>query len=230
LTRKIFKLATGHEIFDTQTGLRGIPNKYLKDIVNIKGDRYEYEINMLISFAIKKINIVEVDISTVYIDDNKTSNFNAITDSYRIYKCIIFNTNLGTIILFSLSAFTSFLIDYFVLINMVYLFWGHYNYDIAILYSAIIARGISSIFNFLTNYFIVFKSKEKICISAFKYYVLALFVLCINYVLLDILVVKFNLNLKISKIVVEVVLFLLNYIIEKVIFKKDLTSSVYGKK
>ena len=119
-TRKIFKLATGYEIFDTQTGLRGIPNKYLKDLVKIKGDRYEYEINMLISFAIKKINIVEVNISTVYIDDNKASNFNAITDSYRIYKCIIFNTNLGTIILFLISACISFLIDYFVLINMVY--------------------------------------------------------------------------------------------------------------
>ena len=76
ITKFIFKLITGKYISDTQTGLRGIPSMYLNDMISIYGERYEYEINMLLYIIDKKINIDEIKIKTIYINDNKASSFN----------------------------------------------------------------------------------------------------------------------------------------------------------
>ena len=62
LTKKIFYLLTGKKVSDTQTGLRGISKKYLDDFINIKGDKYEYEMNMLTFANSLKITIIEVPI------------------------------------------------------------------------------------------------------------------------------------------------------------------------
>ena len=48
ITSSVFKLFVGMNISDTQTGLRGIPAKYLEKMCGIYGDRYEYETNMLL--------------------------------------------------------------------------------------------------------------------------------------------------------------------------------------
>ena len=72
------------KIKDTQSGLRGIPYKYLKYFENIKGERYEYEQNCL-NFIIKsRIPFREVEIETIY-NKNLKSNFNIIKDSWRIF-------------------------------------------------------------------------------------------------------------------------------------------------
>lgn len=57
-----FYRKTKVKINDTQTGLRGIPTKYLNEIIKIPG---EYEINQLKFFA-KNVEIVQVKIATVY--------------------------------------------------------------------------------------------------------------------------------------------------------------------
>ena len=94
ITRMVFKVATGKKVYDTQTGLRGIPFKYLQDFINIEGQRYEYEINMLLYCARNNIAFKEIKIHTVYIDNNKASSFNAVRDSFKIYKCILKNSDL----------------------------------------------------------------------------------------------------------------------------------------
>ena len=91
LTRIVFKFATKTDVFDTQTGLRGIPFKYLKDLLTIEGQRYEYEINMLLYCTQNSIKIKEIPIETIYLNNNKSSSFNVIKDSFKIYKCI-YNT------------------------------------------------------------------------------------------------------------------------------------------
>ena len=88
ITRFVFRLATHKKVYDTQTGLRGIPFNYIKDFCSIPGQRYEYEINMLIYATKKKINIKEIGIHSIYIDNNKASSFHPFRDSYKIYKCI----------------------------------------------------------------------------------------------------------------------------------------------
>ena len=88
LTRGIMRLACGVSVSDTQTGLRAIPAKDLAYMCQIEGERYEYETQMLLSLRKQGIGIGEVVIETVYINENETSHFDPLKDSWKIYKLI----------------------------------------------------------------------------------------------------------------------------------------------
>ena len=87
-TSAIFKIFVGMTLSDTQTGLRAIPRADLETLTTIKGDRFEYETNMLLAMKSNGIAYEEVKIRTVYIEENKSSHFHPIRDSWRIYKLI----------------------------------------------------------------------------------------------------------------------------------------------
>ena len=70
------------------TGLRAIARKHLPLMCSIGGERYEYETQMLLSLKGAGLGVGEVVIDTVYIDENQTSHFNTVKDSWRIYKLI----------------------------------------------------------------------------------------------------------------------------------------------
>lgn len=90
ITSLVFKWMFGVYIKDTQTGLRGIPNRLIDTVLKIDGERYEYEISMLIDIVKMKEEIKEVEIETVYDNNEKRySYFNPFKDSYRIYKEMI---------------------------------------------------------------------------------------------------------------------------------------------
>ena len=220
ITRGVFKIATGAYVYDTQTGLRGIPFRYLKEFLTIEGQRYEYEINMLIYCAKKKIKMEEITITTVYIDNNKASSFNIVKDSIKIYKCLIKNSSILQSILFSISGLLSFLID-FILFLIINIFTKNlFGENIGLLISVLGARAISSLFNFFLNRKVVFQSECNILLSIFKYYLLVIAVLIANYLLLTLLTLHFSLNIVLSKILVEIILFIANYFISKfMIFK-----------
>ena len=86
-TSLVFKLLYKTKIIDTQTGLRGIPNSCLPLCLETEGDRFEYEMNMLINFSKEHINILEIPIETVYYTKGE-SKFNKIIDSIKIYKVL----------------------------------------------------------------------------------------------------------------------------------------------
>ena len=54
-TCAVFKIFCGMKISDTQTGLRAIPREAVEAFCQVKGDRFEYETNMLLS--LKELNI-----------------------------------------------------------------------------------------------------------------------------------------------------------------------------
>lgn len=90
ITSLVFKWMFGVYIKDTQTGLRGVPNRLIDTVLRTDGERYEYEINMLIDIVKMKEEIKEVEIETVYDNNEKRySYFNPFKDSYRIYKEMI---------------------------------------------------------------------------------------------------------------------------------------------
>ena len=103
ITSGVFKLLCGMKLSDTQTGLRAFPAKYYTDMLEISGDRFEYETNMLLEMKARKIPYGEVKIETVYIEENKTSHFRPFKDSYRIYS-LIFKFTLGEFFKFALSS------------------------------------------------------------------------------------------------------------------------------
>lgn len=89
ITSRVFKWLYKVYIKDTQTGLRAIPNRLIKEIVNVEGSRFEYELNVLIKLVKMKEEIIEHDIKTVYLkNSNKKSHYKVIRDSYLVYKVL----------------------------------------------------------------------------------------------------------------------------------------------
>ena len=87
ITSRVFKRLYGVYLKDTQTGLRAIPNRLIDFMLNVSGDHFEYEMNVLIDLIKNGEKITEEDIKTVYLENsNKKSNFKVIKDSYKIYK------------------------------------------------------------------------------------------------------------------------------------------------
>lgn len=89
LTIGIFWGLTQLKFSDTQCGLRGFPKCIIDDMIETKGERFEYENIMLLDVRRKAINFVEVKMEAIYIEDNQSSHFNKITDSISIYINIV---------------------------------------------------------------------------------------------------------------------------------------------
>ena len=203
ITRFVFHLVSGQDVYDTQTGLRAFSNKLIDYMLKVKGERFEYEMNVLLYAKNNKIPIKELEIETIYIDNNSKSHFNAFKDSLKLYK---------EIIKFSLSDIISFLIDYilFIVFKVVL-----NNITIA----NVIARTISSTINYIINKNIVFKSNKNIAKSLLEYYGLVIFILLINTLLLNLLSIIINPIL--AKLIVEIVLFIISWLVQKIlIFKR----------
>ena len=92
----------------------------------------------------------------------------------------------------------------------------------ALLLSVVGARVISSTFNFLVNRKLVFNSREKASKSAWRYFLLAAFILLCNYLLMHLFSLTLGMPLVAAKLIVEGLLFLASYIIQKkVVFKAN---------
>lgn len=89
ITKYVFSLATEQNIYDTQSGLRAFEEQLTEYMLETKGDRFEYEINILLGLKQRNIKYKEIEIKTIYIDNNKGSHFKTVRDSSRIYKQII---------------------------------------------------------------------------------------------------------------------------------------------
>jgi len=89
ITCGVFRVFCGMTISDTQTGLRAIPRSYLRAMCQVAGERFEYETNMLLAFKDQHIPFDEVKIRTIYLEENRSSHFRTVRDSWRIYKLLL---------------------------------------------------------------------------------------------------------------------------------------------
>ena len=85
-TSRFFRLLFGIRLSDTQTGLRAIPRAFLERFLRVEGDRFEYETNMLLKMKRWGIGFEEMPITTVYDPEDYSSHYNAVKDSWRIFK------------------------------------------------------------------------------------------------------------------------------------------------
>lgn len=202
VTRFVFRFCVGLKIRDTQTGLHGIPVKLMKEFLRVAGDRYEYETNMLLCCKENQFPIKEIPIETIYIEENKSSHFNPLVDSLKIYS-LIFK--------FIISGITSSIID-FCVFNAIYYLCQK------LLISLIFARITSIIFNFFCNKNFVFKQKHdgNIFLTISKYLLLASCLLCGSYFGIKLLGTISPLPVWLSKIIVETILFFASYTIQRV--------------
>jgi len=203
ITRGVFKVFIGLNVTDTQTGLRGYSKELIPTFLKTKGERYEYETNMLIECKEKDIPVKEVKIKTIYIEDNKTSHFNPIKDSIAIYKLFI---------KYILSAFSSFILDIF-LFSIFLLFTKH------IMLSTILARTLSSMYNFYINKKLIFKKSTKN--SMIKYFILVIVQMFVSGFSVSWLDKILNISATLIKVLVDTIIFIINFIIQREwVFKK----------
>lgn len=214
ITRQVFAIASGRKVYDTQTGLRAFGREAMRRFVEIPGDRYEYEINVLLAAAQSGTQIVEEWIETVYLNDNASSHFNPFRDSLKIYLCIL---------KFCASSFLAFLIDY-VLVLAFSALTSALPKARSLLISVVCARVISATVNFFVNRQVVFKGNEALSRAIVKYAALAACVMGVNYVLLHLLNIAWHWPLPIAKIVVEVLLFFVNFAVQgRFVYRKRVT-------
>lgn len=199
LTKKVFHLLIGIKVSDTQTGLRGIPARYIPECLRLEGEKYEYEINMLASSPKNEIAIRETPITTVYFDQNRLSHFNPVLDSLRIYF-VLFR--------FFISSLSTALIDFIVFIICS-------SSGMSIFLSTFSARIIAGNYNFIVNKKIVFRSKSNSTLSFIKYWVLVALLGSISYLGIQTLVNYAHLNLLISKALIETLLFFLSFAVQR---------------
>jgi len=211
ITTFVFKLLYGKKINDTQTGLRGLTYDLVKKCITIKGERFEYEINMLIEVVRDNVDIIELPIKTIYFNNNSETHFNPIKDSIKIYSVM-----LSSFIKFILSSISSFIID-------ITLFTIIYSLIHNILLSTIIARLISSFYNYFINKNIVFnnKSSKK---NIIKYYTLCIIQTIMSWLLVELTYIIFKSGIypSLIKIVIDSILFILSFHIQKTwVFRKE---------
>lgn len=198
ITRLIFCISTGTAIYDTQTGLRAFSNGLTDYMLSIEGERYEYEMNVLLNLRQYNISVEEVSIQTVYLDNNSSSHFNPIKDSFKIYR---------EILKFSASSLLSFVIDYR-LFCILMLLTG------MTVLSNVLARIASASVNFSLNRNFVFGSRENILKSAVKYFLLAVVVLVFNTCILKLLILA-GVQHMVAKIITETVMFFFSWTVQR---------------
>ena len=212
LTRTLFKLQTDVGVSDTQTGLRAFTTNMIPFMLKVEGQRYEYEMNMLLE-ASKEYPILEVPIETVYINDNQGSHFRPIRDGLMIYK---------NIFKFALTSLSSFVVDYIVY-ALALLFLAAVPTSLRILLANGIARVTSSIFNYSTNKKLVFKNDDSILKTGTGYFSLAVVLFILDTLLIRLFYAVFGLNLLIVKIIVGILLFTVSWMVQKRFIFKERT-------
>lgn len=210
-TRLLFRLSTGTVLTDTQTGLRAIPTKHLPKLLRVAGERFEYEMNMLAALKPENIPIEEVPIQTVYLEENKSSHFHPLRDSFDIYKVFLF---------YALSGAASFALD----IGLYALFiqlWREDAPELFIVIATIAARFLSALFNYYVNRHKVFKQGSRK--SFIRYYLLAAFIMLISAGSVHFLYAEWlGRGEIVLKVIVDAFLFIFGFIIQRVwVFRKE---------
>ena len=204
-TRFIYRLSTGHSVYDTQTGLRAFRVQMISALLSIAGERYEYEMNVLLEFSRRRVPIKEIQIKTVYIENNASSHFRVLKDSCRVYMQIL---------KFSASSLIGFLVDY-ALYSLLLLLGAELRI------SNIAARIVSAGVNYTLNRRFVFQGGGGVLCSAVRYFLLAAFILLGNTAVLTLLVNVLGLHEMLAKILTELLFFVLSWFIQKtLVFKR----------
>jgi dolichol-phosphate mannosyltransferase len=210
ITTVVFHLLHGKHINDTQTGLRGLPRQEWQRLCELQGSRYEYEIQVLVDMVRRKVPIREVGIRTIYIDDNSESHFHPVWDSCRIYGVM-----LGIFFRYTLSSLSASLIDLgiFALLSQ----WVLQQVSLGknVLLATVLARIVSSLYNFFCNKNAVFGMKGSIASTAVKYYTLVVVQMLCSAGLVYLFTKGLHFNQVFVKMVVDVCLFFASYQIQQ---------------
>jgi putative flippase GtrA len=124
---------------------------------------------MLLAMKDYGIAFDEVKIRTVYIEENKSSHFHAIKDSWRIYKLI-----LKHFFRYTVSSIVSAVVDNGMFALLSGLLHNIFTGFPLTAVCTVSARVVSSLLNFFMNHRLVFQSKVSVKQAMLRYYMLAI--------------------------------------------------------
>ena len=221
--RKMFSFFYGGNIYDTQTGLRGYTVEQAKKFVTVKGDRFEYELGMLIYARKNLIGIKEIPIETVYPEktEEHVSHFKTGSDSIKVMRVM-----LGNIGAYFISSVLSAIADVFIFIFLSKVIFSEES-PLYSLIATVTARVLSSVINFYGNFKYVFHGESKK--SIFRYYILWLIQLGLSYGNLVLIGNVLGGEIVVVKLLGDLVLALISYQVQKHwVFRNQRDGEFYG--
>ncbi|MDR1571017.1 MAG: bifunctional glycosyltransferase family 2/GtrA family protein [Clostridiales Family XIII bacterium] len=208
ITRRVLSALCGARITDTQTGLRGVPNRFMERLLHISGDRYEFETNMLLEARRARVAISEVRISTIYAGSGAVSHFRPFADSVRIYALI-----LGPLGRFPFASLASAIVD-LALFGVLNRLLAAFAPALGLLLATVLARVCSASFNFFVNHRLVFESRAGYGGAMLRYFSLCAAQMMCSYGGVYLLSEALPLPALPAKIITDVALFFVSFFIQ----------------
>jgi len=199
ITATVMRFLVGTRLSDTQTGLRGIPRDLLPHLLVIPSPGYEFELDMLIACKHHSVRIVEERIRTIYLEGNRSSHFNPLLDSLRIYF---------TLLRYSMVSILTTVID-----NLV--FYLLFQSSGIILSSQIGGRLVALVFNYTAARKAVFLSNQPHRTVLTRYLLLVVASGLLSYMLINFLSTSIHLPVISAKVIAETALFFANFAIQR---------------
>lgn len=206
ITCFFFRLLYGLKVSDTQTGLRGITTGCVKHFLALKGERFEYETSMLIAAVRNKIPVEALTIETVYLENNSGTHFRPLQDSAIIYSIL-----LGEFLKYTMSSLSASVID----IALFSFFAAWIPGTKGIWIATVLARIVSSFYNYSMNRKVVFSSSRDMGTSLWRYYALCVVQGACSAGFVSGLVSLLHAPKTACKIAVDTVLFFASYQIQR---------------
>lgn len=148
-----FRCATGRDFLDTQTGLRAISAEFMRSLLGVPGERFEFETKMLL--VLEGRPLLQIPIETIYVDGNRETHFRLFADSVNITWQLV-KFGFAKFVIFTFASLASFGVD----IGLFSLLYYHVFPEGAsgrLFWSTLLARAASLLFNFFVNRHLVFR-------------------------------------------------------------------------
>ena len=198
VTALIYRIFSGVKISDTQSGLRGLPSCLFDRLLELDGERYDYEMNMLLKLKSWDVDYLETPVETIYFANNTGSHYRTFQDSLLILKQF-------------LSTAATSLISYTADYTLYLLFLKFTGLNVALCY--LFARLCSTLLNYRLNSKLVFKAGGYASFA--KYYLLAFCIMVTGSSGAYLLVNMLGLSRVFSKLFIDFPLFFVNFFAQK---------------
>ena len=175
ISRFLFALANNHYLPDNQSGLRGFALKHREWMLQVEGEKYDWELNVLLIAEKQGIKVRRIPIETIYFNNNENSHFQPIKDTLRIYR-LFFRTQIFSVISIVLNLII-------VLVHTIY--FGYRYFPLTL----IVCWGIYALLCFVVERYTIFRhikytpGVRRLIFSIFRYAIYSLICFAISAVL-----------------------------------------------
>jgi glycosyltransferase involved in cell wall biosynthesis len=199
LTKAIFRMLVGCNLLDTQSGLRGVPLTFARQLLRLNSSGYDFELDMLIQARTHSVPLRQLPIATVYEEGNTSSHFNPLRDSLMIY--LVFLRFMFASVVTAVVGLTAYHIVYQLTANLLA---GE---------AALCVTGV--MVNFILCRKVVFRSRRSVLPTLAKFLGLVCVVGVVSYFMTWGLTELLPIGVITARIVAALILYLANFTVQR---------------